>query len=197
MRAAPIGIGVVVDRVLTEVNDCLCAMTGYSKKELLGKDAPVLEPKYGGGKVPGDNRKGFGNRGNTVEEKGRRPVRYPSKFQPDQSRQSFDECNFTAIDITERKLAEEKLMRSEKRFRSILDQAADVILVHDLHGRFLDVNRQACGNLGYSREELLAMKISDIDPRAVADALRWESIAKGERYTFKAAPTQRRKHLPR
>jgi len=35
--------------------------------------------------------------------------------------------------------------------------------VHDLEGRLLDVNRQACEGLGYTREELLSMSVADIE----------------------------------
>jgi PAS domain S-box-containing protein len=91
-------------------------------------------------------------------------------------------------DITERKQAEERLMKSERRFRSILDQAADIIMVHDLHGRLLDVNQQACRILGYSKEELLTMNVSEIDPEAIASgkAQLWDVIAEGERFTFES-----------
>lgn len=43
-RAAPVGIGVVVDRVFILVNDHLCAMTGYSRDELLGQNSRMLYP---------------------------------------------------------------------------------------------------------------------------------------------------------
>ena len=41
-RAAPIGIGVVVNRVLMEVNERLCAMLGYTAEELVHQDARML-----------------------------------------------------------------------------------------------------------------------------------------------------------
>ena len=41
-RAAPIGIGLVFDRVLSEVNDRICDMVGRSREELLGKSARIL-----------------------------------------------------------------------------------------------------------------------------------------------------------
>ena len=43
-RAAPIGIGVVSDRILTRVNDRLSEITGYSPEELVGKSARILYP---------------------------------------------------------------------------------------------------------------------------------------------------------
>ncbi|MFC1833843.1 PAS domain S-box protein [Thermodesulfobacteriota bacterium] len=71
------------------------------------------------------------------------------------------------LDITTRKTAEEALLKSEQRFRNLIDQAADAIFVHDFEGRFLEVNRSACTALGYERDELLAMSVSDVDPDAM------------------------------
>ncbi|HRX49642.1 MAG TPA: ATP-binding protein, partial [Spirochaetota bacterium] len=41
-RAAPAGIGMVVDRVITEANEKLCLLTGYSMEELIGNSARLL-----------------------------------------------------------------------------------------------------------------------------------------------------------
>ena len=41
-RTVPSGIGTVIDRVLTEVNDRLCQITGYAADEILGRDARFL-----------------------------------------------------------------------------------------------------------------------------------------------------------
>ncbi len=70
-------------------------------------------------------------------------------------------------DITERKKTEERIRKSEERFRSLIDQASDAIFVHDFNGRFLDVNRRACTSLGHTRDELLSMSVSDVDPDTV------------------------------
>ncbi len=43
-RAAPTGIGVVIDRVLHQVNERICEMTGYSQEELVGKNARIFYP---------------------------------------------------------------------------------------------------------------------------------------------------------
>ncbi len=44
LKAAPIGIGVVVQRRLREVNDYLCQMLGYTREELVGQSARILYP---------------------------------------------------------------------------------------------------------------------------------------------------------
>ena len=59
-----------------------------------------------------------------------------------------------------------QLALSEERFRSLFEQAGDAIFVSDFDGNLLDVNRAAQTTLGYSREELLHMRIQDVDPQA-------------------------------
>ena len=43
-RAAPVGIGVVSHRVLTQVNDRVCEIAGRSREELIGRSARILYP---------------------------------------------------------------------------------------------------------------------------------------------------------
>ncbi|MGB9130930.1 MAG: PAS domain S-box protein [Thiobacillus sp.] len=64
-------------------------------------------------------------------------------------------------DITELRRSEEKL----KLFRDLLDHSNDAIeVVEPGTLRFLDVNEKGCLDLGYSREEMLSMRVPDIDP---------------------------------
>jgi PAS domain S-box-containing protein len=41
-RAAPLSIGMVVNRVITQANERMCAMLGYTSKELLGREVRLL-----------------------------------------------------------------------------------------------------------------------------------------------------------
>lgn len=66
-------------------------------------------------------------------------------------------------DITERKHSEEALQTSEEKFKTLFNSASDAIFIHDLSGRFLEVNQVACERLGYNRDELLKMALKDID----------------------------------
>ncbi len=66
----------------------------------------------------------------------------------------------TLEDITKRKLAEEALRESERRFREIFNNVNDAIELHELRsdglpGKYLEVNDVTCRMLQYSREELL------------------------------------------
>jgi PAS domain S-box-containing protein len=79
----------------------------------------------------------------------------------------------TTRPIHERKLAEMSLRESEERFRQIFDNTYDAIYVTDvtpegMPGQFLDANTVTCKRLGYSREELLKLKVSEIHAQAEA-----------------------------
>jgi len=65
-------------------------------------------------------------------------------------------------DITDRTLAHAALRESERNFRMLFEQATEGIFVCDEELRFLDVNPAACQMTGYSREELLAMTVSEL-----------------------------------
>lgn len=71
-----------------------------------------------------------------------------------------------ARDIRGRVEAEKALRESEEKFRSLVDQAAEMLFLHDLEGEILEVNEAAIRNTGYSREKLENLCIFDIDPDA-------------------------------
>jgi PAS domain S-box-containing protein len=67
------------------------------------------------------------------------------------------------LDITERKLSENALRESEKKLKSLFDSATDGIFIIDMDGNFVDINRTAHERLGYTRDEMLAMNIKDLN----------------------------------
>lgn len=74
----------------------------------------------------------------------------------------------TARTVVLQRASENALRRSGIQlqfFREVMDQSNDAIFLSDAGtGAILDVNRTACGRLGYSREDLLMMVMADIDP---------------------------------
>lgn len=63
-------------------------------------------------------------------------------------------------DITERQRAQQDLIESERRFRSVVENLSDALYIHDCDGRILEVNSQACQMLGYQREELVGANLA-------------------------------------
>jgi PAS domain S-box-containing protein len=66
-------------------------------------------------------------------------------------------------DITEHRQAMEALRKSEEKYRAIFDESVATIFVFDNGKNFLDCNQAGLDLLGYSREELSRMRISDVD----------------------------------
>ena len=66
-------------------------------------------------------------------------------------------------DITDWRHAQEELRASEERFRTFVDRATDAFFLLDEQLRVVDVNRQACESMGWSREELIGMHPRQFD----------------------------------
>ena len=92
----------------------------------------------------------------------------------------------TAKDITDRKLIEEKLLESEKLYRTLFESAVDSIylvqLEGDQAGKIVSTNHAAAEVHGYTREELLKMTIMDLDygEDKIKASGRFSRVLKGE-----------------
>ena len=67
-------------------------------------------------------------------------------------------------DISDRKYSEEKLQKSEQRYRALMDNASDAICLANADGNLIEVNHKAEILLGYNREELSKLHVSQIHP---------------------------------
>ncbi len=60
------------------------------------------------------------------------------------------------------RVSTEKVKTNEYRYRTLFDNASDAIFINTIDDVIIDANRKACELLGYSRDELLQMKVSDL-----------------------------------
>ena len=75
---------------------------------------------------------------------------------------------FILQDVTQKKQAEEAMFLTQ----FAMDQAPDSILWVDDQGHLIYANRAACSSMGFTQDELLQMKVFDVDPDFPASG--WE-----------------------
>lgn len=198
LKSAPTGIGVVENRVLVQVNDYILDLTGYSREELIGRSSRMLYPTQedfdfvGREKYRQISEKGTGS----VETRWRR--KDGSILHVIQSSTPLDPRNlaagvtFTVLDITARKEAETQketallaLRESEQRFRDLFAKHGAVsLLVDPRSGRILDANPAAVTYYGWTREELTAMCIQDINTLSSEEVARERQKAETGQRTY-------------
>jgi len=92
----------------------------------------------------------------------------------------------TAIDIEDRKRAEQALRKSEERWRSVFENSAIGVALTDLDGRFLATNHVYQAIVGYTDEELRALHFLDVTHEDYREA-NWALITElleGKRQQF-------------
>jgi len=163
------------DTTHTFANDALCNYFGVNNKDLIGKK--ISDMKLGPVVPEDDMRKleehfasfDLTNQIKSIEHRFVFPdgnvrwVEWTDKAIFDESGK-ITEFQSVGKDITEKRKAEEALKESEEKFRSYVENAPDGVFVADQNGCYLEVNDAACKMTGYSRVELLRMKILDLVP---------------------------------
>jgi PAS domain S-box-containing protein len=96
-------------------------------------------------------------------------------------------------DLSESARTEQALRERDYHYRTLFDHAGDAIFIHNLTGRFLEVNRVACEFLGYTREELLRLTPADVTaPELVAKIPALTAQLRHEDHIFFEMVLQRR-----
>lgn len=157
--------------VFIDVNDAFLRGSGYTREEVIGKTAAEV-----GLFADGDENARFIL---MLREKGSvhgmelrcrdrvgeiRTCRFSSSIVPIGGVPHI----LTAVeDITDQKRAEEAMRESWERYRLILENANDGILVNELTpqgpGRLIDANESACRILGMTLEDLRGSNLADLD----------------------------------
>jgi len=81
-------------------------------------------------------------------------------------------------------------LQSEQQFRTLLESASQAVVVADRTGRILLVNRRTEAMLGYTREEMLAMKMESLIAAGSREAFRKGEAQAGESTEGTRAPLE-------
>ena len=159
-RAAPTGIGLVLDRTFQKVNDAMCEMIGYSRQELLGNNALMIYPNKDEydrvGKIKYDQiaEKGTG----TVETKWKckdgKVLDILLSSSPVDSSDVQAGVTFTALDITERN-------RTRESIKVIFDAAPVGMLMLGEGAVIKQANLAVAKMLGKEIRELVGVALGD------------------------------------
>ena len=170
--AAPVGIGVVVDRVFREVNSRFCDITGYDTDELIDHDTRMIYPsdkeyeRAGTETISQIGKMGTGSVEARLKRKDGQIIDALLRSAPLDPNDHSAGITFSALDMTERKVAVDALRKNEKMFRSLFDDHAAVKLIIDPDtGSIIAANHAAEAFYGWPRETLTQMKIQQINQK--------------------------------
>ncbi|MHA2170429.1 MAG: PAS domain S-box protein [Candidatus Kariarchaeaceae archaeon] len=91
----------------------------------------------------------------------------------------------TVRDITPLKIIELALLESEENYRMLTEQAADAIVLMDKQGKLLDINNKGTQVMGYTKEEIRRLHVTDITPKEhlVEMPINYDGLIEGREYT--------------
>lgn len=176
---------------ILDVNRRACETLGYTREELLTLNVADIEQGFDSEEIKALWERMVPGVPVTLEGTHRRKdgSTFPVEVRVGLIESEGQDLMFAlARDITERRQAEETLRKSERRFRQLFENSSDALFVHDADGFILDCNAEACRWLGYTREQLLSMRVGDItvnllteeERQARAGETLWERVMRGE-----------------
>lgn len=135
LRAAPLGIGLLVNRVFQWTNETFQQMLGYTAEELGGQSARMVYPsqeeyeRVGWEKYAEIAARGTGSIETRLRRKDGETLNVFLRSTPLDPSDLSQGVVFTALDITERARAEEALQESERFLNAVFESIQDGISV--------------------------------------------------------------------
>ena len=150
------------------MNDAFCALLGSTREELFGKTEVDVHPPERAAALWQRNEAVLATGADSVREERYVDADGKDRFAVTRRRRYVDRYGKsylvgTARDVTRQKAAASSLRASEERYRAMIQQSLDAIVIVDIRNKqVLDVNEQGSRLLGYNREEFCRLTIYDI-----------------------------------
>jgi|LGOV01.1.fsa_nt_gb PAS domain S-box-containing protein len=153
--------------LILDCNHALSEITGFSHDELIGMDGLKLIAPDSLDLVLRNINSGY-DKGYEVEGIRKDGSIYPLAIRGKNIPYQGHEARVIEFrDITERKRAQDALLKSENKFRVLLNNQSDAIFLHEIlpdgYANFSEVNDKAVERYGYSRKELLQLAPKDLN----------------------------------
>lgn len=184
-NAAPIGIGIVANRTIIDINDKFCQMIGYSREELLGHNSRILYPsdeeyeavgreKY---KQIENSRTATGTVETVFQRKDGSIMNILLSSTVIDKENISHGVTFTALDITNIKNTENNLRESKQLLRDILDTVPVRVFWKDKNSCYLGCNRPFAHDAGLKKpEDLIGKTDHDLGWHAQATLYRADDL---------------------
>lgn len=170
---SPVGILVQnSNNYIINVNQAYCRITGYDKEQLIGNHISVLVPGNDADNILVNTatifRDSFFSREAECIRRDRSIVNLELTESSILLEKGEKGIMTIAIDITERKKAEEALRRSEAKYHDLFEANKDgisiiPILPDDTISKFLEINETGASMLGYSKQEILDIPVIKLE----------------------------------
>lgn len=164
LQAAPIGIGLVKERVFYWINDSFLQMLGYRRKELIGQNSLIIYPskevyeKAGQVKYAQLRHAPIGQVETKFRCKSGKEIDVLLSSVALNPENIAEGTIFTALDITLKKASERILKENEERYRTLFESMAQGVYYQAADGTLLDINKAALRMLGLTRAQFLGEK---------------------------------------
>ncbi|HMA61062.1 MAG TPA: PAS domain S-box protein [bacterium] len=174
-----------IDGDLEYINPKVTEITGYKSQEILGENPRILKsgelPKQAYKELWETIKSGQVWNGEFHNKKKNGKLYWEDANISPIFDANKEITNFVKVahNITDKKEAQKALQESENKFRTLVEQAAEMLFLHDTDGQIIEVNQAAAKTTGYSQDELRNMSIYDIMPDAQerkAKEIYWDKL---------------------